>query len=476
MSATRIKAPDLLGQCEWINSQSPVSIHDQRGRVVLLHFTTYSSIVCQHVMSDINYLEKRYKDKLTVITIHSPKHPRERETNNVINAVSRFNIKHPVINDSNHALWKKFRIKVWPSIIFIDPEGYIVGVIKGEGRRQQLDGLIRQSMMMAEQKELYPTSPLPLNAPPQPESELAFPGRIHATGNRLFISDSGHNRVLETDITGKIVRAYGSENPGFLDGEGEEALFRNPQGIVKLSDYLYVADTDNHALRRIHLQSGDVTTLMGNGRQGIVTNQRFSDPASAQLNSPWGLAITDGTLYIAMAGHHQVWRWHLGMNQLEPFAGMSKEQLQDGDPQLAAFAQPSGIAAGDHSLYIADAESSAIRTIRLPDGYVSTLVGQGLFDFGDRDGPNHVARLQHPLDVVYDQKRNMLWICDTYNNKLKYYRFNQHDVGHLELSGLQEPGGLCLVDDHLWVANTNAHEIKRLDLGSGTCITVPIHR
>ncbi len=474
MPTSRILAPEFEPGLEWFNAGQAVTLAGYRGKVVLFVFFSCSSIACMHVEADLKFLQEKYPRDLAVIGIHAAKYPHLADSRVLQQALNRLRITYPVVKDADGRLWRRYGINVWPSIVVLDAEGYILGVIKGEGRRKQLDGLIAQQLMLADSKQLRRPSEIDKSPHPEPQGVLAFPGRVLATRHRLFISDSGHNRVLECAHDGSILRRYGSPTAGFLDGVGEEACFDNPQGMVLVNDYLYVADTNNHAIRRIQLRSGEVDTLSGNGSIGALSDQLYADPQVAQLNSPWGLACFDGSLYIAMAGSHQVWRWQLGMNQLGSFAGNGQENLADGLPEQSMFAKPTGIAPGPNGLYLCDAESSALRMISLPDGKVSTLVGRGLFDFGDQDGPCHSARLQHPLDLAFDARRNLLWVCDSYNDKLRYLQVYSNELGSLDLQGLSEPGGLCVLGDMLWVANTNLHQVWRLDLAHGTSTVIPV--
>ena len=474
MSSPRIKAPEFPDSTEWLNTDEPVRLENYRGKVILLDFWSYCHTNCLQSQADLQYLEKKYSDGLVVVGIHSPKFAHERETASINKAITRQRVQHPVINDAKYDLWKRFRIKSWPSLIVIDTDGYILGVLSGPGRRQQIDGLIHKQLTYADLKNTRDRTPFTLTEHPDSLQTLNYPGRVLAEDDRLYISDSGHHRVLECTQEGKILRCFGTKRKGFLDGALEDASFNNPQGLAKLGDYLYVADSGNHAIRRIQLQNGEVQTVIGDGRQGFVTNQDYADPSIAQLNYPWGLHVHDGSLYISMAGSHQLWRWNLSMNQLSPFTGNGQEGMHDGVANTTMFAQPSGISSADDKLFVADASSSSIRSISMPDVGVSTLVGQGLHDYGNQDGPARMAKLQHPMDLAYDRKRDLIWICDTYNNKLKYFRMAARDVKSLDLVGLDEPEGMSLDGDFLWVVNTNQHKITRLDLVNGNADVIDI--
>lgn len=468
----RIHAPELPDSLEWFNTANPLRLADQRGKVVLLDFWTYCCINCMHILPDLAFLEQKYPDGLTVIGLHSPKFPNERVGKQLQKAINRYHIRHPVANDPEFTVWQSYGIRAWPSVVFIDPAGYFVGVLSGEGRREQLDGLIADYLAAAERSGLRVHSPVPIKLVPESASVLKFPGKVLATDNRVYVSDSGHQRILEIDWTGKILHVYGSGLPGFKDGQSKQAQFNDPQGLAKVGDTLYVADTLNHALRSIDLISGQVTTLAGTGEQGRYMGNHFDKPLYAPLNSPWDLAYHQGILYIAMAGQHQIWSMDLATDAIRVYAGSGREDIIDGSANYATFAQPSGLSVGDDDrLYVADSETSAVRSIRLPYAAVSTLIGRGLFEFGDHDGLGKQARLQHPLGVAWDARRKGLWIADTYNSKLKWLDVQDNRVVHQPLScHLDEPGGLSWYNGTLWIANTNAHQVLRYDSDRQECM------
>jgi sugar lactone lactonase YvrE/thiol-disulfide isomerase/thioredoxin len=475
-TATRIRAPELPGDLDWLNVEQPLTLAGQRGKVVLLDFWSYCCINCMHVLPDLRYLENKYPDVLTVIGIHSPKFENERNTGQLQKAVNRYHIRHPVANDSRFQLWQTYGIKAWPSIIIIDPEGYVIGVVRGEGRRRQLDELIGEQVDAAEQNGTLRRSPMPSALRPEPPSVLSFPGKVLATRNSLYIADSGRNRILETYHDGRIRRVFGGGTAGMLDGVETAAMFSGPQGMVLVGDFLYVADTGNHALRRIRLKSGEVLTLAGTGKQGRYAADMFRDPLEATLNSPWDITCHESTLYIAMAGQHQIWRMNLNHQAIERFAGSGREDLVDGALDNACFAQPSGIAVHGEHLYVADAETSAVREIELGREVVATIVGKGLFDFGDRSGIGRKARLQHPLGIAVDEERNALWLADTYNSKIKRIDIGSGEVSTFKSNArLNEPGGLSLYRNKLFIANTNEHQIIALDLQSRLTEIIAVH-
>jgi thiol-disulfide isomerase/thioredoxin len=464
--ATRIRAPELPDNLEWFNSE-PLTLESQRGKVVMLNFWSYGSINCLHVQPDLRFLQKKYPDTLVIIGVHSPKFENERDSRQLRKAIDRQDVRYPVVSDPRFQLWRGFGIKAWPSIIFLDPEGYVVGVLRGEGRREQLDELISKHVSEAREKGVLAPSPLRLPENPAPTSVLTFPAKVLATRQNLYIADSGRNRILETYHDGRVRRIFGSGTAGLLDSRLADAMFNNPQGMVLVNDFLYVADAGNHAIRRIHLKSGDVMTLAGTGEQGRYVADSFRDSQQAKLNSPWDLAYHESNLYIAMAGQHQIWRMNLNHYGIERFAGTGREDLIDGPVDGACFAQPSGLEVVGDNLYVIDSESSAIRLIRLGRNTVSTPVGVGLFDFGDRSGVGKDARLQFPLGVAADAERNALWIADAYNGKIKRLDLQGDQVSTFKISQpLNEPAGLSLYRNRLFIANTNEHQIVALDLQS----------
>lgn len=473
MNAPRVRAPELPDDLEWFNTKDePIKLSDLRGKIILLDFWTYCCINCQHVLPELSELERRYPDNLVIIGIHSPKFPNERVVENVQKAINRHYIRHPVAHDPSFTIWKQYAIKAWPSIIYIDPEGYIVGVLRGEGKSKQLDKMIQQSIKEADAKGILKTQRITTQSVPEPNLELKFPGKVYAGVDRLFISDSGHNRVIECMPNGRIVQVYGSGAPGLLDGNGAETAFENPQGLVQTSNFLFVADTGNHVIRRIDLLTREVTTIAGMTKRGKVKNfDIYDDALKVPLNSPWALEYDEGILYIGMAGSHQIWAMDQNKQTIQVLAGTSVEGINDGEGQQATFAQPSGLSIGDDiekNLFLVDAETSAVRAIRLRDNVVRTFAGKGLFDFGSVDGNKDVALLQHPLGIAYDPKRKVLWIADTYNQRLRRVKISSGVVQSVRLKDeLHEPAGLSLKGDILYIADTNAHRICSVDLNTG---------
>ena len=488
----RVPAVELEGGVEWLNSGGPISLKDLRGKVVLLDFWTYCCINCMHVLPDLKFLEHKYAKELVVIGVHSAKFDNEKETGNIRKAILRYEIEHPVVNDAEMVIWTKFGVRSWPTLMLIDPEGFVCGYAPGEGNRDLLDGVIAKVIAYHKAKGTLDETPVRFNLEreKQPATPLRFPGKVltDEKGDRLFISDSNHNRIVVTALDGKLLDLIGTGAIGAKDGRYDQAQFDHPQGMALVGDTLYVADTENHLLRQIDLTRTTVSTLAGTGEQG---RDRFGvfKLREAGLNSPWDLLHLDGVLYICMAGPHQMWSHHLGSQSIQPYAGNGREDIRNGTLGESAMAQPSGIATDGQSLYVCDSEGSAIRKITTtpgndladPEGSVTTLVGasdlpsgRALFEFGDIDGIGNEARLQHPLGIAYHE--GALFVADSYNHKIKRINLRTRDSATWLGTGksgaalvppqFAEPAGLAIANGKLYVADTNNHRIGVVDLKS----------
>ena len=428
-----------------------------------------------HTFPQLRKIERKYGDQVIVVGVHSPKFPAERETANLREAVLRYRIEHPVVNDRDFEVWKQFGGRAWPTLMFIDPQGRVIGKQEGELPFEQFDPVVAGMLKEFEERGILNPSAaaIELQEIREPAHTLKFPGKVLATQEAIYIADTNHHRIVEADLDGSIRRSYGSGEPGLLDGPAERAAFQQPQGTVKSGTTLYVADTENHAIRSIDLESGVVTTLAGTGEQAM-TGGRGGAGRSTPLSSPWDLALDDGVLYIAMAGTHQIWSLDLGTRAVAPFAGTGREGLLDGPVEQACFAQSSGLALADGHLYVADSEVSALRDIDLQSNVVTTVVGEDLFVFGDQDGEGDMVRLQHPLGIT--ARAGILFLADSYNHKIKRVDPRRRAVRTWLGSGaagradglgtsasFREPGGVCAGVNGLYIADTNNHRVAVAD-------------
>jgi DNA-binding beta-propeller fold protein YncE len=430
-------------------------------------------------------LEQKYPGVLVIIGVHSPKFPHERKTASIRKAILRYNVDHPVVNDKDLVLWKRYGVQGWPTYVLIDPEGRFRGMINGEGLYQQLDNAIGALVKSYGPRGMLNKAPLHFDLErEQIKGPIFFPGKVlpDAAKNRLFISDSSNNRIVITDLAGKKIAVAGTGKEEKKDGPFAEAAFADPQGLAFDGDnLLYVADRKNHAIRALDLKAQTVTTVAGTGKQDVMTltnRPRYGFQAAnmVRLASPWGLVLHKHFLFIGMAGHHQIWILDLKRKVISPYAGNNFEEIQDGPLAQAKFAQPSGLGTDGKFLFVADSESSAIRAVPMNGaGSVVTIVGAGLFEFGDNNGVGPQVRLQHALDV--QAHNGKLYVADTYNSKIKVIdpvrRSCETFLG--DIAGtFDEPGGLSFSGNKLYVADTSNHCIRVVDLTTKAVSTLDI--
>jgi len=478
-----VKAPELDGGIAWINTGKPIQLKDLRGKIVLLDFWTLCCINCMHIMPDLARLEEKYKNELVVIGVHSAKFENERSTESIRKAALRYELKHPIVNDADKKIWSAYGVEWWPTIAIIDPEGMIVSGSAGEPsvNAKAIDNVIAGLIQKHRKNKTLDETPIRFDTAKfrdEADTPLYFPGKIVADvkGKRLLIADSTHHRIVVTDMNGKKIAIAGTGQPGLKDGAFEKAQFDDPQGMAVHDDTVYVADRKNNCLRQMDLKSQTVKTIPNTTRTFFLPKT-----ARAMACTPWDVWLDGQRLFVAMSGCHQIWVLDLKSHTFGPFAGDRSENLQDGSRASSRFAQPSGLTSDGKYLYIADAEVSAVRRIALNgDGFVETLVGRGLFDFGDRDGPGRVedaglrktteALLQHCVGVAYHAGK--VYVADTYNSKIKTIDLATGMVatflgGPPEGGGerlFNEPTGLTFAGDTLYVADTNAHRIRVVDL------------
>ena len=507
MNEPRVRAPQWPSNPDlWLNAGGKaLSLPELKGCVVLLNFWTYGCIHCLRALPDLEYLERKYAGRsLVVIGVHSGKFDNENNAKNTKNqkaaasrenltsALQRCDIRRPVLQDDAHTMWQAYGVHAWPTFVLIDPEGYDVGSVSGEGQRDTLDKSIAR-LLDAYRSEGNVRGIVPRlepDAPPAADLPLRFPGKILADAGRerLFIADTGHNRIVMCDLDGLHVQTVGSGKTGCVDGDFATARFAQPQGMALVGDVLWVCDCANHLLRRLDLRRQTATTAVGTGVQA-APRQTGGEGLKTPLSSPWGLCYNQaehGQMYIAMAGANQVYRYDLQTGAVVPFAGTGREARIDGPAAQSAFVQPSGITTDGKNLYVADTGSSSLRRVELGDKpFVETLSGGDLFAWGDVDGQGENALLQHPLDVACQGSH--VYIADTYNHKIKTVSRGTLEFvtlagtgqsgmanGEAAQSLFYEPGGVSVAGGKLYIADTNNHLVRVLDLETGIVSTLEI--
>lgn len=471
----RAPAAELSDALAWVNAE-PQRVRAQRGRVVLLAFWHAGQAISQNLFDELRPLMARHGDSITLLGIHSPKFEHERDAAIVLKAVNRLGLRFPVASDPDLVTWQHYGVTAWPSVAVIDASARLVCVQAGEAQRDSLTALVETLLDEALTEDNLVYESLPEASKPEPRLPLLFPAGLAASKEFLYIVDSGHHRVLECSHDGRVQRQFGSGNAGLVDGRVGEAGFNLPRGIALLDDVLYVADTGNHALRRIRLGDGHVDTLMGNGRPGRAFMGRKAEPAAGVApNLPWDVVGHFDRLYLSMAGIGQAWEFNLAEGRVRALAGSGKLALEDGVGLAASFGQPAGLALHQQTLYVADAAASAIRSVHVSGGQVQTLVGQGLYDFGDQDGLRGAARLQCPQAICPDARSPLLWVADTFNDAIRTFRFGGGELRRFDPDHrLHEPGGLAALPGLLFVANSAAHEVLRVDIEAGSTRRLPV--
>lgn len=409
-------------------------------------------------------LESKYSRHLTVIGVQSGKFHAERVTSRIRDASLRLDAIHPVLNDRQFRTWRSYAVSAWPTLVAIDPSGYVVGAHAGEFAAEMLFPFIDGVIEGARSRGVLNEEPLDFDAdqPTAAPGTLKYPGKVLVHGDRIIISDSGNHRVLVARLRddpsiATTEMTCGNGNPGFLNGI--DGQLNSPQGTAMDGNTVYIADAENHAIRAVDLSTGELTTVAGTGAQ----MRSRSDKRQGAMSSPWDLALVGNTLYVAMAGTHQLWSVNLKARTSRVHSGTGGEDIRDGEHDNALLAQPMGIVASGDRLYFADSESSAIRWADTGEGgSVGTVAGTGLFDFGDVDGIGDEARLQHAQGVTNNPAGGLL-VADSYNDCIKIVDPGVRSV-KAWARGLSEPSGISCSDTHAYVADTNAHRIAVIDL------------
>ncbi|KAK5650298.1 hypothetical protein RI129_001327 [Pyrocoelia pectoralis] len=512
--------PDFVNGLEWFNTSEPLSFKTHlRGKLVLLDFFTYCCINCMHLLPELKEIERQFtiEDGLVVIGVHSAKFENEKNSGNIISAVQRYGISHPVVNDYKSCMWTSCGVCCWPTLLLVGPEGLPIVMLMGEGNKEDLHLCIRNALEFYKSRKLISDHTIPLKSVshylPELRGPLLFPGKIACffdpliDNDILAISDTGNHRILIVDNSGSVIHEIGGNGNGLKDGDFVNAQFNSPQGLAfHNSKTIFVADTENHAIRKIDLNMGTVVTVVGTGEQGS-DYKGGNDGVKQVISSPWDVCIyktptartsePQDMLFIAMAGLHQIWALFLDsmgwwknhyhfQGTCSAIAGCGREENKNNNyPFAAAFAQPSGLSLCETScvIYIADSESSSVRKMYLSDGKVSAVVGGdlnplNLFAYGDKDGKRNEAKLQHVLGVAASKTANVVFVADSYNHKIKCVDTLTSTVSTIHFNNISnasfnEPGGLCLSTDEtkLYVADTNNHAIKILHVDNNYSIT-----
>ncbi|MEN9710302.1 MAG: hypothetical protein RL441_294 [Actinomycetota bacterium] len=478
----RVRAAALTGDGGWINTGGEaLSLASLRGKIVILDFWTFCCVNCLHVLDELRPLEEKYRDVLVVIGVHSPKFVHEADHDAVLAAVDRYDVHHPVLDDPTLSTWQSYAVRAWPTLAVIDPEGYVVAQHSGEGHAHALDVLIAELITEHESKGTLHRGDGPYIAPEPVARTFRFPAKSIVLDDCIVTADAGHHRIVVTELDGVTVRSIiGTGERGLVDGDPDVAQFSEPNGLCVLPESIatgcgydiLVADTVNHALRGIKLETGKVMTVAGTGEQWMQGDGPafgIEAPSGAtRMSSPWDVVWYPAinAVAVAMAGIHQLWSFEPLSGVVAVLAGTTNEGMVDGDADSAWFAQTSGLAvsADGQTLWMADSETSSLR--RATNGVVHSEVGKGLFDFGYVDGQADVALLQHPLGVAVLPDGSIA-IADTYNHAVRRFDPATREVSTIARD-LREPSGLVVIPRgdkiDLLVTESAAHSLTRIAL------------
>jgi thiol-disulfide isomerase/thioredoxin/sugar lactone lactonase YvrE len=474
----RVRAPELHGRGGWLNTGGrDLALTDLRGKIVLLDFWTFCCVNCLHVLDELRPLEDKYADVLVTVGVHSPKFAHEAQHASVVAAVERYGVHHPVLDDPDLATWKQYAVRAWPTLSVVDPEGYVVAQLSGEGHAHALDALIAELVAEHEAAGTLHRGDGPYVPPPPSAGVLSFPGKVLVLADgTLLVSDTAHHSLAHLDTDGEtLLRRIGDGTRGLRDGDAPTARFCEPNGLLQLPGAIaaelgydvVVADTVNHAIRGLDTVTWTTRTIAGTGAQWMQGEPTSGTAREVALSSPWDVAWFDDAVVIAMAGVHRLDRLDPRTHEIATYAGTTNEGLVDGELAYAWFAQTSGLAtsADGSTLWLVDSETSALRRVR--NGLVTTEVGRGLFDFGLMDGDAADALMQHPLGVA-ELPDGSVVVADTYNGAVRRFDPASGLVSTLA-TGLAEPSDVVVVPDDdrghvLLVVESSAHRLVRVAL------------
>ncbi len=466
-------APELDPGLSWMNVP-PLRLAAMRGHPVVLLFWNSSSAHCHNALQSMAQLASRFRGSVSFIAVHVPKFDFERDGTSALEVMHRKGAAMPLVNDADWVAWQHYEVSAWPTAVLIDPDGRIrqsfVGDREIDGMASTLDALgdeyFGRSGGIAESPRL---------SAPTEHRALSGPGGLAVSANRLFVADTGHHRILECTHDGRVLRRIGNGTRDFVDGLADTAGFNNPRGLLLSQDRLYVADSGNHALRRIDTRTGEVDTLIGSGRFGDPVPGGLRQASESPLDRPLGLAVLDNAIFISNASGHQVWAFEMGTRQLRRLSGAGTLGTDDGAAEVATFAQPMGLAVVGDQLFVADAASSALRSIRLADGSARTVFGRGLFEFGLKDGGARQAQMQSPTALAPIGGNQGLWIADSGNGALRKFLLRNQALSTVSLpAGLKQPVALASWQNQVWISDAATHLVWRYDADSGELHRLPV--
>ena len=453
-------------ELEWLNAE-PQSLALHRGRVVVLLFWNASSIYSHNALLELLQIQHKNPDYLSAITIHIPKFTAELDSKFVLDTLSRLNVQLPVCNDNNCLMWQKYNIESWPTFIIIDSHGAIVESVSGDSQLKHIESKVVEQLAKIQNTLAGKTKEMQVKAKLKSFSVLNNPSGLLFHNGMLYISDTGNNRILECTTEGNVKRIFGNGLALNMDGKGSEAAFNRPMGLCLAREYLYIADTGNHAVRRIRILDGSIDTILGNGSPGRASEQTVSAFQNVQFNNPCSVNVQQDYLVIADSGNNSLWMYNLVSRKFSLLVGNGELGLLDGVGVRAEMAHPLAMAGSKNDLYVIEGSSSSLRTLAVPEGRINTLIGHGLFQFGATDGSRQSAAMQFPNALAVDDKQGIIWIADSYNRKIRKYDIAKNTLSSVAIAtNFLNPTAISLDDESLWIADSGANFIYRYYIAS----------
>lgn len=472
-SRAREMLPEFPEALHWVNRHGPPRLFDLRGRIVLVVFWNATSASSVNLLSELRQLERRHPDEFVLLGVHTPRYASQQPDAAVLNALRRARFSAPTANDRDWLAWMLYSISAWPTTLLIDPDGGLAARFVGEGRVAEIEDALSRLQEGLPSQRRRPAADLLEGTRAEIAGPLAFPAHALATDSCLYVSDSGRHRILECSHDGRVLRQFGSGTPGNWDGQSAACGFQSPQGLALGQDVLYVADTGNHCVRRIRLDTGDVETVLGSGRPAYGDVEAQGSGLRVAINAPRAVAADDDYLYVAAAGQNQILRVDLRAQRAMTLAGDGRSDVRDGIGGQASLSQPGALLLMPGQLLVADSGGNAIRRLRFADLALTTLVGSSPWEPGRLDGTGRKARLAYPCGLAGADNR--VYVADTCNDRLCVLDPYSGELATLQCDRpLHEPQGLSFAAGSLWVADRDDHAILRIDPEQGTCERVKV--
>lgn len=457
---------EISPELEWLNAE-PQSLALHRGRVVVLLFWNASSVYSQNALLELLQIQHKNPDYLSAITIHVPKFTAELDSKFVLEVMSRLNVQLPVCNDKNCIMWQKYGIESWPTFVIIDSQGNFVESVSGDTQLKYIESKVSEHINNIQDTLAAKSKEMQVKAKLKSFSVLSSPSGLLFHNGMLYISDTGNNRVLECTIEGHVKRVFGNGLALNMDGKGSEAAFNRPTGLCVARDYIYIADTGNHAIRRVRILDGTIDTVLGNGSPGRATEQIVSAFQNVQFNNPSAVNVQQDYFVIADSGNNSLWMYNLVSRKFTLLVGNGELGLLDGVGERAEMAHPLAIDGTKNYLYVVEGSSSSLRMVAIPEGRVNTLIGHGLFQFGSADGSRQSAAMQYPNALAVDEKRGIVWIADSYNRKIRKFDIAKNSLSSITIqTNFLNPSAIAIDDESLWIADSGANFIYRYYIAS----------